>query len=385
MARIACFLGNTINGVAQIHTEILKYTVLRRWHEIYPTKIINITNGINHRRWIGEPLKNFLNQLIGAGWIANPDELSKLYEYQTNPLALADFAAAKRASKENLARQIKKREGIEIDSGTIFDVQVKRFHLYKRQLLNAMRILYFYDRLKNGDLPNFYPTTFIFGGKAADSYDDAKQVMQLIRDIAHMVNNDPAVNGKMRVVLVTNFNVSYSEYIYPAADFSEEISQAGTEASGTGNMKKMLNGAVTVGAYDGANVEIFEAAGEENNYPFGATVDVLRSMAYNHERFLHEHPDLKDLIKYLKGERPGLARQYWNLANMLQHNDTYNVMLDLPPYIDITLRAMADYSAEKASGDLTRFTKKQLLNVAAAGRFSSDRTVREYAEKIWRI
>ena len=202
-----------------------------------------------------------------------------------------------------------------------------------------------------------------------------------------MINNDPEVNQKMKVVLVTNFNVTYSEYIYPAADISEQISMAGTEASGTGNMKMMMNGAVTIGTLDGANIEIVDAAGEENNYIFGATVDVLNGIqqSYNHEKFLNENSDLKNLIKYLKGERPGLRHVYWRLANELEHVDTYKVMYDLRPYIDITLLANSHYAEERRTGDLNLFTKKQFINTASSGRFSSDRTIQEYAENIWHI
>ena len=390
MAHIACFIGDKINGVARVHSDILKDTVLHRWYELYPERFLNITNGVTPRRWISlanPPLASLLDKHLGSSWVTNLSNLSALKVLKDDKEVLADFATVKSTAKKALTMQIQKHEQIELDSSSIFDVQVKRFHEYKRQLMNAMRILYFYDKLKNGELSNFYPTTFIFGGKAAASYEMAKLVMQLIRDIQNMVNNDPDVNGKMKVVLVTNFNVSYSEYIYPAADISEQISLAGTEASGTSNMKMMMNGAVTIGTLDGANIEIVDAAGEENNYIFGATVDVLKGIqqSYNHDKFLNENPELKELIKYLKGERHGLNHLYWRLANELEHVDTYKVMYDLKPYIDITLRANQDYAAEHATGDLSIFTKKQFLNMASSGRFSSDRTICEYAELIWKI
>ena len=390
MAHIACFVGKQINGVAKVHTDILKDTVLHRWYELYPEKFLNITNGVTPRRWISlanPPLAMFLSNHLGNSWITNLAELELLKKLQDNHTVLSEFAIVKKTAKQNLAQQIQVCENVLIDPNSIFDVQVKRFHEYKRQLMNAMRVLYFYDKLKKGELSDFYPTTFIFGGKAAASYEMAKLVMQLIRDIQDMVNNDPDVNSKMKVVLVTNFNVSYSEYIYPAADISEQISLAGTEASGTGNMKMMMNGAVTVGTLDGANIEIVDAAGEENNYIFGATVDVLKGIkqSYNHDKFLSENSELKELIKYLKKERGSLKHLYWRLANELEHVDTYKVMYDLKPYIDITLSANRDYAAEQNNGDLSMFTKKQFLNMASSGRFSSDRTISEYAQNIWCI
>ncbi len=390
MAHIACFVANKINGVAKVHSEILKDTVLHRWHAIYPDRFLNITNGVTPRRWISlanPDLEEFLNTYLGDDWITDLSQLEHLKKHKDDPCILSEFAEVKTHAKYRLVEKIKASENVLIDPNSIFDVQVKRFHAYKRQLMNGMRVLYIYDKLKKGELPDFYPTTFIFGGKAAASYEFAKLVIQFINDLQEMINNDPVVNKKMKVVLVTNFNVSYGEYIYPAADMSEQISLAGTEASGTGNMKMMMNGAVTVGTLDGANIEIIDEAGEENNYIFGATVDVINGIkqSYNHERFLNENPELKNLIKYLKGEHPGLRHVYWRLANELEHVDTYKVMYDLKPYIDITLAANRDYAAEKRTGDLSYFTKKQFMNTASSGRFSSDRTVNEYAELIWHI
>lgn len=390
MAHIACFISNKINGVARVHTDILMDSVLHRWYELYPDKFLNITNGVTPRRWISlanPPLEDFLNKHLGTGWITDLSQLEHLKTLQDNHDVLTDFAVVKKTAKQQLTEKIGKGENVWLNPNSIFDVQVKRFHAYKRQLMNAMRILYFYDKIKKGELPDFYPTTFIFGGKSAASYEFAKLVIQFINDIANMVNNDPAVNSKMKVVLVTNFNVSYGEYIYPAADISEQISLAGTEASGTGNMKMMMNGAVTLGTLDGANIEIVDASGEENNYIFGATVDVLKGIkqSYNHEKFLNENPELKALIGYLKGEIPGLRYRYWRLANELEHVDDYKIMLDLKPYIEITLAANSDYAKEQRTGDLSHFTKKQFINTASSGRFSSDRTVLEYAEHIWHI
>lgn len=390
MAHIACFMGKKINGVAKVHSDIIKDTVLHRWYELYPDRFLNITNGVTPRRWINlanPPLADLLDKYLGNQWVTDLSLLENLKPLKEDETLLSSFAEVKRTAKLTLTQQIEKCEHVQLNPDSLFDVQVKRFHEYKRQLMNAMRILYFYDKIKSGQLQDFYPTTFIFGGKAAASYEIAKLVMQLIKDIQEMVNNDPAVNGKIKVVLVTNFNVSYSEYIYPAADISEQISLAGTEASGTSNMKMMMNGAVTLGTLDGANIEIVDAAGESNNYIFGATVDVLKGIqqSYNHNRFLNDNYELKELIKYLKGERRGLKRVYWRLANELEHVDKYKVMYDLKPYIDIFLRANRDYATERNTGNMAFFTQKQLINIASSGNFSSDRTIREYAEKVWGI
>ena len=252
--------------------------------------------------------------------------------------------------------------------------------------MNALRILYIYDKLKKGELPNFHKKTFIVGGKAAASYAEAKELIKLIKAIQNMVNNDPDVNDKMQVIFLTNFNVSYAEKVYAGANFSEQISVAGTEASGTSNMKFMMNGAPTIGTLDGANIEILEEAGTKNNYIFGATVEELERIKsiYNHQSFLSANPDLVELIDYLKGKR-NLNGTYWIIANNLLYNDEFMNMYDLRSYIDITLKANRDYAKEQKTGDLTFYTRKCLKNTAHSGKFSSDRTIQEYAEDIWHI
>lgn len=389
MSRIACFVGSKINGVAAVHTEIIKNETLGKWYKLYPEKFNNKTNGVTPRRWLklaNPDLANFLDAHLGKEWTTNLVELEKLERFKNDSEVLAEYAAVKRIAKEKLVKYIEKHEGILIDPDSIIDCQVKRIHEYKRQLMNALRILYIYDQLKRGKLQDFHKTTFIIGGKAAASYEQAKLIIALIKDIQEMVNNDPDVNDKMQVVFLTNFNVSYGEKVYAGANFSEQISTAGTEASGTSNMKFMMNGAPTIGTLDGANIEIVEEAGSKSNYIFGATVDELKRIKpiYNHQSFLFANKDLVDLIAYLKGER-NLKGTYWNLANTLLYDDRYFIMYDLRSYIETTLRANRDYATEQKTGEFFSYTRKGLKNSAHAGKFSSDRTIQEYAQDIWHI
>lgn len=389
MSRIACFVGYKINGVAAVHTEILKNELLSKWYKLYPERFNNKTNGVTPRRWImlaNPGLSNFLDYYLGKSWVTNMVLLERLEQFKNDPVVLAEFASVKQEAKVDLANYIEKHEGIRIDPNSMIVCQVKRIHEYKRQLMNALRILYIYDQLKQGKLPNFYKTTFIIGGKAAASYEMAKCIIALIKDIQEMVNNDPDVNDKMRVVFLTNFNVSYGEKVYAGANFSEQISTAGKEASGTGNMKFMMNGAPTIGTMDGANIEIAEEAGIKNNYIFGADVDEFKRIksVYNHHLFLEANKDLEGLIEYLKGNR-NLRGTYWLLANTLLYNDQYFVMYDLRSYIETTLRANSDYAAEQETGDLSFYTRKCLKNTAHSGKFSSDRTIQEYVDDIWHL
>ena len=390
MSRIACYVGNSINGVAEVHTGILQTDLLANWYNLYPKRFCNITNGVTPRRWImlaNPELSEFLDNYIGTGWRTNLVELEKLEQFKNNPGVLAELSAVKRKNKVRLVKRIEEREGIIIDPDWNFDCQVKRIHEYKRQDMNVLRILYFYEMLKKGELPNFPKTVFIIGGKAAASYEKAKMFIALIKDVQEMVNNDPDVNDKMQVVFLTNYNVSYGEMVYAAANFSEQISTAGKEASGTGNMKFMMNGAPTIGTMDGANIEIVEEASIKNNFIFGADVGELKSVAhvmYNHEAVLGAHPELKDLIKYLQGER-NLRGTYKLLADDLLENDRYFVMYDLKRYIDVTLKAFKCYADEQKTGDFSKYTRKSLKNIAHSGKFSSDRTIQQYAEEIWHI
>jgi len=389
MANIACYISFKINGVAEIHSEIIKSETLAKWYKLYPYKFTNKTNGITQRRWLklaNYELANFLDSYLGKGWTTDLTRLERMDRYKNDPAVLEKFAMVKQIAKNNLAHYIEKREGILIDKTSIIDCQVKRIHEYKRQLMNALRILYIYDEIKKGNLKDFYNTTFIIGGKAAAGYAAAKQIISLLKDIQELVNNDPDMDGKVKVIFLTNFNVSYAEKVYAGANFSEQISTAGTEASGTGNMKFMLNGAPTIGTLDGANIEIVGEAGTRNNYIFGATVEELKRIEpiYNHHSFLEANKDLLELLSYLKGERT-LKRTYWNLVNTLLYDDRYFIMYDLRAYIDVTLRANSDYAKEQMTGNYTNYTRKAFKNTIHAGKFSSDRTITEYSQEIWQI
>lgn len=386
MSRIACYMGYAINGVAAIHSEILKETVLHGWYEIYPDRFTNCTNGVTPRRWLrlcNPYLSEMLDSEIGHGWTTNLNELERLEYIKTNKRVLKKFAECKMEAKRALAQYIKVHEDVDIDPNSIFDCQVKRIHEYKRQLMNAFRIIYIYDSLKKGMMPNFYNTTFIIGGKAASSYYEAKRIITLLKDVQNMVNNDPDMVGKLRVAFVTNFNVSYGEKIYSAANFSEQISTAGTEASGTGNMKFMMNGAPTIGTLDGANIEIVNEAGSDNNYIFGATVDELRNVHYKSHEFMDKSHEMQTIMPYLTG---GLLKgNYQDIVDRLRSNDRYFVMYDLESYIYASIRAFSDYANEQGTGIYRFHSMKALENVLHSGKFSSDRTIMEYANNIWHI
>lgn len=394
MARLAIYASSYTNGVAWIHTEILKNDVLNDWYAIYPERFQNKTNGITQRRWLGlcnPQLSELITDLIGKKWVRNLDELKKL-EGKIDDKTIQRFNEIKSIKKKELSDFIVKHDNVYIDPSFIFDIQVKRLHEYKRQLLNAFSIMAIYFRLKEGKLPDFTPTAFIFGAKAAPGYARAKAIIKYINEIAKLVNNDPDVNQKLRVVFVSNYNVSYAEKIVTAADVSEQISTAGTEASGTGNMKFMLNGAVTLGTYDGANVEIAQQAGEENEYIFGARVEEINEIksTYNPKKIYDANPEVKKVIdtlidgRFTDGGKTGegsfkelhdslLKGASWHQA------DHYFILRDLPDYIDAKLKVNADYK------DRMAFGKKCLMNTANAGMFSSDRTILQYATELWKV
>ncbi len=392
MARLAIFATHSTNGVAQIHTDILKKTALREWYEIYPKRFNNKTNGITQRRWLAlsnMELSGFITDKIGSAWVTDLDRLKNLEKYKDDPNVMNQFANIKHIKKQQLADYIKKHDGIILNPDFIFDVQVKRLHEYKRQLLNAFSILDIYFGLKDGRIQNFNPTAFIFGAKAAPGYFRAKGIIKFINEIANRVNSDPAVNNLLKVVFVSNYNMSYAEKIMPAADISEQISTAGTEASGTSNMKFMLNGAVTLGTYDGANVEIVQQAGEENNYIFGARVEELETIAdsYNPRTIYEQNSRVKAVVDVLINGTfddggTGMFRELYKslLDGASWHKpDNYYLLYDFNSYCDEKLKANADYS------DRFKFTQKCFMNTANAGKFSSDRTVNEYASQIWEM
>ena len=390
MAHLAVYACHATNGVAQIHTEILKKDVFRDWYALYPDRFQNKTNGITQRRWLGlcnEELTELLTEKLGGGFITDLYQLKALNGMIDG--ALCDrFHAVKQTKKAQLARIIAQREGVELSENMIFDVQVKRLHEYKRQLLNALGILALYFQLKDGALADFTPTAFIFGAKAAPGYDRAKAIIRFINQIAQLVNADAQVNERMKVVFVQNYNCSYAEHIIPAADISEQISPAGTEASGTGNMKLMLNGAVTLGTYDGANIEIVEQAGAGSNYIFGATVDELNAIKgqYNPREIYDGNPLLRramdTLIDGTFEDGDGMLRElYEALLNGASWHapDHYFVLKDFDAYMQARLRANRDYR------DIRAFSEKCLRNVAGAGKFSADRTIEQYAREIWNL
>ena len=389
MADMSVYMSRKVNGVAEIHTNILKTDLFREWEQRCPGKILNVTNGITPRRWLGlcdAELTSLIRGVIGEGFLRDLDRIGYLKDHIDDDLA-ARFNEVKLAKKRQLSAHILKAEGVEIPPEFVFDVQVKRAHEYKRQLLNALGLADLYFDIKNGELTDLPPTAFIFGAKAAPGYRRAKAVIRYINRLANLVNNDPAVNGKMRIVFVQNYNCSYAELIIPAADISEQISTAGTEASGTGVMKLMLDGAVTLGTMDGATVEIVRRAGEENNYIFGARVDEINAARANYDPKAIFDSDwrIRRAVNTLVDGTVDTDNDQRELFNSLlygeswQRPDNYFVLKDFPSYREARIRAIRDWS------DRIGFAKKCLYNVAAAGYFSSDRAVRMYAENIWNV
>ena len=396
MARLATYAGTYVNGVAELHTKILKKDLLKEWYQVYPERFLNKTNGITQRRWLGlcnPELSELITDKVGSDeWLTDLSKLGVLNGC-LDGRTINRFNKIKAKKKEQLAAYIKKMDGFDVNPDTIFDVQVKRLHEYKRQLLNAFSIMAIYFRIKEGKLPNWTPTTFIFGAKAAPGYARAKAIIKYITEIANLVNNDPDTKDKLQVYFISNYNVSYAEKIVVAADISEQTSTAGLEASGTGNMKFMLNGAVTLGTWDGANIEIAECAGVENEYIFGARVedlDKIKEEGYDPAGLLEQNPELKRVINTLidgtfdddgaQGE--GSFRELHHALTKGTHwhdPDHYFLIQDLPDYIETKIRANADYADRK------EFGKKCLLNVANAGKFSSDRAILEYANEIWHV
>ena len=389
MANLSVYMGTKVNGVAQIHSGIIRHDIFRDWYAVYPEKFTNVTNGITPRRWLGlsnPELTDMIKDSIGDGFLMELDKLEGLKDKIDSDMARR-FNQVKYTKKQQLAAVIKEREGIDISPDFVFDVQVKRMHEYKRQLLNALAIMDIYFGIKDGSIPDFTPTVFIFGAKAAPGYYRAKAIIRYINRIAALINSDEAVKNKMKVVFVQNYNCSYAEHIIPAADISEQISPAGTEASGTGNMKFMLNGAVTLGTLDGANVEIVEKAGAENNYIFGATVeDITRIKDSYWARDIYErewrlHRVIDTMVDGTVETDEGLREVYNSLLDGADWHrpDHYFLLQDYRSYFDAKLRAINDWR------DRETFARKCLWNIASAGKFSSDRAVREYAENIWHI
>ena len=389
MANLSVYVGSYVNGVAEIHSQILKDDLFKDWYQVYPERFQNKTNGITPRRWLGlcnPELTELIHQHVDGDFLKNLDLIDGM-KTQITDETVAQFNAIKRKKKEQLCSVIAKHEGVMLNPDFMFDVQVKRLHLYKRQLMNILSVVDIYFRLKEGRLPDFHPTAFIFGAKSAPGYMDAKSVIRYINRVARMINNDPAVADKMRVVFVQNYNCSYAEHIIPAADVSEQISPAGTEASGTGNMKLMLNGAVTLGTLDGANVEIAQEAGQENEYIFGHTVQEINAAKDSYyargiyDTDCHLHRAIDTLVDGTVPTDDAQRELYHALLDGASWHkaDNYFVLLDYASYIDAKLRANRDYA------DRLAFGRKCLENIASGSKFSSDRTIRQYADEIWHI
>ncbi len=389
MANLSVYVSSYVNGVAEIHSQILKDDLFHDWYQVYPDRFQNKTNGVTPRRWMGlcnPELTQMLKYRIGGDFLKDLDKLSELKPMIDEDM-VRQFNAIKRQKKEQLCKVIAEKEGVQLNPDFIFDVQIKRLHEYKRQLMNALSIVDIYFRLKNGELTDFRPTVYIFGAKSAPGYARAKAIIRYINRIAKLINNDPAVSDKLKVVFVQNYNCSYAEHIIPAADISEQISPAGTEASGTGNMKLMLNGAVTLGTLDGANVEIAQEAGMDNEYIFGHTVQEINNAKdsycarsiYDTDSHLHRAIDtLVDGTVPTDDAQRELHHALLDGASW-HKADNYFVLLDYASYMDAKLRVNRDYA------DRLTFGRKCLENVASGSKFSSDRTIRQYADEIWHI
>jgi len=385
MAHLAIVGSHKVNGVAELHTELMKKTIFADFDRFYPGKIVNMTNGITPRRWLNQAnprLAELISAQIGSDWIKDLSQLKRLIPLAEDASFRQAFAAIKRANKQRFAALLKAKLNISVDVDSLFDVQIKRIHEYKRQLLNLLHVITLYKRIKNG--AETVPRTVIFGGKAAPGYAMAKLIIKLINDIADIVNNDPQVAGRLKVVFVPNYDVSTAEDMIPAADLSEQISTAGTEASGTGNMKLALNGALTIGTLDGANIEIFNEVGEENIFIFGLTAEeVARAKAHGYQpwNYYHANEELRAVIDMIGSGffSPDEPDRFKPIVNtLLQHGDHYLLLADYAAYI------ACQGEVEKAYRDQEQWVKKAILNVANMGKFSSDRTIMQYAGEIWK-
>ena len=394
MAHLAIVAGYSVNGVARLHTEILKHEELKDFYEMMPEKFNNKTNGITQRRFLlhGNPLlADWVTAHIGKGWITDLSQMEKLKPLAEDPKALEEFMNIKYKNKERLAKYILEHNGVEVDPRSIFDVQVKRLHEYKRQLLNILHVMYLYNKIKEHPELSFYPRTFIFGAKAAAGYRRAKQTIKLINSVADVISNDRSINGKLKVVFIEDYRVSNAELIFAGADVSEQISTASKEASGTGNMKFMLNGAPTLGTMDGANVEIVEEVGIENAFIFGLSSDEVINFenhgGYNPVDIYNNDWEIRRVVDqlvdgtYSHGDKEMYRDLYNSLLNTHSSDraDTYFILKDFRSYAEAQTRV------EEAYRDKERWAKMALLNTASCGKFTSDRTIQEYVDDIWKL
>lgn len=394
MAHLAIAAGYSVNGVARLHTEILKHQELKDFYEMMPEKFNNKTNGITQRRFLlhGNPLlANWVTNKIGQGWITDLSQIGRLTPYVDDKAAQKEFMDIKYKNKVRLAKYIKEHNGVEVDPNSIFDVQVKRLHEYKRQLLNILHVMYLYNQLKENPDMDMVPRTFIFGAKASAGYRRAKAIIKLVNSVAEVVNQDTSIHGKIKVVFIENYRVSNAELIFAAADVSEQISTASKEASGTGNMKFMLNGAPTLGTMDGANVEIVEEVGEENAFIFGLSsqevIDFENNGQYKPRQIYESDADIKKVVDQLidgtySGGDPELFRELYSSlldSNGYERADQYFILKDFRSY------AEAHKAVGAAYRDKESWARMAMLNVAKSGKFSSDRTIEEYAKEIWKL
>lgn len=381
MANLCVAGSHSVNGVSALHSEILKDTVFNDFYTLTPDKFCNVTNGIAFRRWICQAnpkLTEYITELIGDKFITQSNELEKLRKFKDDKKVLNKLIEIKHENKVRFAKMVKKRNGIDIDPDSIFDVQVKRLHEYKRQQLNVLNIIAEYQMLKANPNADYYPKTYIFASKAAPGYFMAKKIIELIDALSKVINNDPDVNGKLKVVFVEDYNVSVAEVLMPAADISEQISLAGTEASGTGNMKLMLNGAITLGTLDGANVEIHDAVGDENIFIFGMkTPDVenLKRAGYNPQNYLNNNETLRNAVDFIRNGVNG--KRFDEIVSSLTNSDPYMALADFADY------QKAQKAVSKAYADRENFAKMSFMNISGAGIFSADRSIMDYADYIW--
>ncbi len=387
MANLACVGSHAINGVAALHTELLKQTVLNDFFELFPEKFINETNGVTPRRWLvlsNPKLTRLINQRIGTEWPTHLSQLKKLEEFVDDPGFRTEWRQIKQANKETLAARIEKATGVKVSPTSMFDVQIKRMHEYKRQQMNALHIISLYNKLKQNPELNIVPRTFIFAGKAAPGYFMAKLIIKLITSVGSIVNRDPAIRDQIKVIFYPNYNVTNAQPIYPASDLSEQISTAGFEASGTGNMKFALNGALTIGTLDGANVEIREEVGEDNFFLFGLKaheVAELKESGYNPRQYYEENEDLRAVIDLIGSGifSSGDTEMFKPLVDNLLNQDRFMVLADYQAYIDCQGEVSLAYQ------DQDRWVRMSILNAARMGKFSSDRSIKEYCDQIWNI
>ncbi len=387
MANLACVSSHKINGVAELHSQLLKQTVLKDFYELFPEKFGHITNGVTPRRWIAlsnPRLTKAVTERIGSGWLKNLEEIQQLEQLVGDASFQEEWREIKQSAKRDMANRIHQQYGVLIDPASLFDVQVKRIHEYKRQHLNVLHIVTLYSQLKQNPQKEITPRTFIFAGKAAPGYHMAKLMIKLITSVGRMINQDPDLRNQMRVIFLPNYNVTNSQRIYPASDLSEQISTAGTEASGTGNMKFAMNGALTIGTLDGANVEICDAVGADNFFWFGMTADEvnkLKFQGYHPRDYYQDNPQLKDAIDLIAEGHfsQGDTSLFQPLLDKLLHQDPFMLLADYQPYID------CQQTVSQAYRDQTRWTEMSILNSVRMGRFSSDRSIQEYCDSIWKV